>query len=136
MGIYDRDYMREDYVPRRSRTQRPKGVKPGKAILVSIALLISACLILHWILGSSRDDAPSEVTFPINVNVASKDELMEIPYVGPAIAEGIIACRPYSNIKDLTRVHGIGESSIQRIAEFVTIEDPEIEQSDTPARGD
>lgn len=54
---------------------------------------------------------------PVNINVASMEELETVPGIGPVTAAAIIAGRPYSNVADLTRIRGI---SARRLATFQT----------------
>jgi competence protein ComEA len=58
----------------------------------------------------------------INLNTASKAELESLPNIGPALADAIIAGRPYSSIEDLDRVRGIGTATIERLRDLVTTE--------------
>lgn len=53
----------------------------------------------------------------VDINQASLEELSNIPGIGPAIAERIIAARPYDSIDDLKRVSGIGSNSLNRLKE-------------------
>jgi DNA uptake protein ComE-like DNA-binding protein/endonuclease YncB( thermonuclease family) len=55
----------------------------------------------------------------LNVNTASKQELVELPGVGEVIAERIIQSRPYSSLDDLSEVEGLGPKKISRIAPLV-----------------
>lgn len=56
----------------------------------------------------------------LNINTASKEELVELPGVGEAIAERIIESRPYSSLDDLQQVEGLGPKKISRIAPLVS----------------
>jgi len=66
------------------------------------------------------------VEFPMDINTASYEDLLEIPGIGPAKARAIIQFRdqngPFRTIEDLMKVSGIGKSTAQRIAEFVKLE--------------
>ncbi len=48
----------------------------------------------------------------ININNASKEELIKLPGVGGATADKIIANRPYKSADDLLKVQGIGEAKL------------------------
>lgn len=61
----------------------------------------------------------------ININSADSDTLQEIPGVGPATAEKIIAYRnengSFSSIEDLKNVSGIGEKTFEKMKDKITV---------------
>lgn len=56
----------------------------------------------------------------VNLNTANLDELQTVPGVGPAMAERILAARPFDSIEDLQRVSGIGPSVIDRMRPYLS----------------
>jgi competence protein ComEA len=55
----------------------------------------------------------------INVNTASKADLMKVPGVGPAMAAAIMKARPIRNQADLiARVKGIGEKNGAKLGKY------------------
>lgn len=57
----------------------------------------------------------------INPNLADASELVELPGIGPKLAERIIGDRPYSTIDDLQRVQGIGPSNLAQWQDILTL---------------
>ncbi len=65
------------------------------------------------------------VTFPININTATLQELDALPYIGQIRASEIIAYRqahgPFKRIEDLLKVYGITQEVFDRIKGLVTV---------------
>jgi competence protein ComEA len=60
----------------------------------------------------------------VDINHASDSVLRSLPGIGPALAARIIAERPYSSVEELTRVPGISTATLDRISEFLILEEP------------
>ena len=63
----------------------------------------------------------SDTENKINVNKASKSKLDELYGIGPAKAQAIIDARPYNSVDDLTRAKGIGDVTLSRIKDYITL---------------
>ena len=61
---------------------------------------------------------------PIDINRASRDELMSLPGIGEKTALAIIEARPYANMADLNRASGIGPATLARIKELISVTPP------------
>jgi len=65
------------------------------------------------------------VTFPININTATLQELDALPYIGQIRASEIIAYRqahgPFKRIEDLLKVYGITQEVFDRIKGLITV---------------
>ena len=61
----------------------------------------------------------------ININIASIDELMNLPGLGEAKAKSIIEYRTkngnFTNIEGLKEVSGIGEAIFEKIKDYITV---------------
>lgn len=72
---------------------------------------------------TASEAAASQLSKLININTASKEELMELDGVGEIIAERIIeyrSNRTFENVEELTNVKGIGEKKMESIRPYVT----------------
>lgn len=63
----------------------------------------------------TRDDQP------LNLNRASKEELAQIPGIGPVTAIKITDGRPYESVDDLVKIPGIGPKTVEAITPYVTV---------------
>ncbi len=69
---------------------------------------------------SNSSDIPSTV----NLNTASKEELMNLPGIGESKAREIIKYRektPFTKIDDLLNVNGIGEATFEKLKDYITV---------------
>ncbi len=70
----------------------------------------------------AADSGPAGV---VNVNTATADELQLLPRVGPALAGRILDFRdangPFEGVEELVAVRGIGETSLEKLKPFVTV---------------
>jgi competence protein ComEA len=66
----------------------------------------------------------SELTEPINVNLASQTDLQKLPGIGPKLSQRILDTRAkaaFKSIDDLRRVPGIGPKTLEKLRPHVTI---------------
>jgi competence protein ComEA len=62
--------------------------------------------------------APGE---KVNINSASKEDLMRLPGIGPTKAQAIIDGRPYSTPEDIMKVKGIKEGTYGKLKDNITV---------------
>jgi competence ComEA-like helix-hairpin-helix protein len=80
----------------------------------------------------------------VDINSASREELIEITYIGEVRSEQIIEMRPFDSVEDLVKINGIGEKTLEKIivqglacvpgekVEEVKKEDVEVEEDVEP----
>jgi competence ComEA-like helix-hairpin-helix protein len=67
----------------------------------------------------------------VKLNTAETDELTNLPGVGPAMAERIVAARPFHALEDLLKVSGIGPALLERLSPLVEVSELEgLEEDD------
>ena len=60
-------------------------------------------------------------TARIDINTASRAELMKLPGIGEKTARGIIESRPYTGVEDLQRAPNIGPVTFERLKSLITV---------------
>ncbi len=66
------------------------------------------------------------IQYPLNLNLATEEELESLPGIGPSKAADIIAYRdehgPFQVIDDLVNVSGIGQNTVDTLRDYLIIE--------------
>ena len=66
-----------------------------------------------------------EVSFPVNINKANKQQLMALPGIGETLAQRIIDYRsangPFSSVDQLINIKGIGEKRLETLRPYATV---------------
>ena len=68
------------------------------------------------------DGAAPPPGFAVEINTASREDLMRLPHVGETLANRIIERRPYKRLTDLLEVDGIGPSTYRELKPMLRLE--------------
>lgn len=109
-------------------TSWPRSAQLTTAFLLGVCLTLltgQALGLLRW--GSRPTDLdPAPVAgYRIDLNRATRAELLQIPGVGPALADKIIAHRTehggFRTVEDLGQISGIGPATLSRLRPWVVV---------------
>jgi DNA uptake protein ComE-like DNA-binding protein len=64
---------------------------------------------VHTQVQASPGGSATAADGKLDINTATKDDLKKLPGIGEALADRIIAARPFSSADDLKKVKGVGE---------------------------
>lgn len=115
-------------------------MKNGRSILL-LVIALSVSMVLGVFIGRnvnsghvslSAEDFSAEtrnsresMDYRLDINTATKSQLMELPGIGEVMAERIVAYRTehgmFSSIDALLQVEGIGEKKLQQIEKLIMV---------------
>lgn len=74
---------------------------------------------------TSANDQAAPTVFPININTAPKETLMQLPGIGEVKAQAIIDYRnqngPFTSLEQIQEVSGIGPATFEKLKDLITI---------------
>lgn len=114
----------------------PDAPVPRRSQTAALALLVLAAGLIGWRWyadhhGTRPTDLHRDVGHRVDLNRATRSELMQIPGVGPSLADRIVAHRDargrFANVEELRDVHGVGDATLGKLRPWVTVHatDPE-----------
>ena len=115
-----------------SRENSMKRIRPEPILALVAACFLPASFCLSGLQtsaegGEVRRVTGGEMAFRVNLNTATVEELAELPEIGEAIAERIVACREacggFSSVEALIGVGGIGAQRVEKLRDYITLED-------------
>ncbi len=75
------------------------------------------------------EDAITSVTFPLDLNLATEEQLRFIPQVGNVMSQRIVQYRDvlggYTDLEQLKEIKGVGDSTFEKLAPYLIIEENE-----------
>lgn len=74
--------------------------------------------------GNIAEDSGPDAASMVNINSASREQLMTLPGIGAVTADAIIEYReqnPFARIEDIMNVSGIGEAKFNSIRDFICV---------------
>jgi competence ComEA-like helix-hairpin-helix protein len=111
-----------------ARVDGPTALPAGAQRLLAAAVACGLVAMAAWYVvagglrgGLVHHDAPPAAAggFTVNVNAAAATELAQLPGLGPATAERIVAHRrthgPFASLEGLLDVPGIGPTTLERM---------------------
>lgn len=98
-----------------------------QVLLLSVAVFTVGSMV-HYALGRSATVqeavffVDSQDAYPkLNVNTASREELVRVPYIGEYTADQIINYRPFSSLEEIKLLKGIKEKNFEKFSGFLKI---------------
>ena len=108
-------------------------------VVVLILLPLTGLIVWRWCADhylTRPTDVQLGTVHRVDLNKATKSELMLLPGVGPQTAEHILAHRDakgrFDRVEDLRGVKGIGEAKMAKIRPWLLVDADEPEPSDEP----
>lgn len=77
-------------------------------------------VIRRWIMTGTETSEEEKYYERINVNTASREELIALLGIGPTTADTLLAGKPYVKMSDLEKIGGISSDAVNKIRPWIT----------------
>lgn len=105
----------------------PRSAQWTAAVLLGAVLTLLGVQLWAGVRGGARP-TDQEPGLLLDLNQAARAELLQLPGIGPTLADRILAYRkangPFRRAEDLRKVLGVGPATWQRVRDFVFVETP------------
>lgn len=109
-------------------TDRPSPV-PTHYVLAAFAILALGLLgyrgYANHLGVRPSEHHPAASRHLVDLNAADKSELLQVPGVGPALADAIVTHRqdrgPFAAVEDLSLVRGVGDKTLDKLRPWLTV---------------
>ncbi|HXN97814.1 MAG TPA: helix-hairpin-helix domain-containing protein [Candidatus Acidoferrales bacterium] len=97
----------------------------NKIIRIRGALCVLPILLILFATLAVRTDAKRPPAHPVDLNVATAEQLQQVPGIGPSTAKAIVNFRqksgPFQRIEDLLAIKGISKARLEKMRPYLTI---------------
>jgi competence protein ComEA len=101
--------------------------RSAQVVLAVLAILLVGLLFFrgygHRLNARPTEHHPAAVARQVDLNTAERAELMQVPGIGPALADAILSYRRnhgrFATVEDLDSVKGIGGKTLQKMRPWV-----------------
>jgi competence protein ComEA len=87
------------------------------------SFVIRGPLILFLLFGTGAFAKKKPPAQPVNINTATSEELQQVPGIGPATAEKILAMRKsygaFKSVDDLLAIRGLGAKRLEKMRKYL-----------------
>ena len=111
----------------------PRSAQLAGAFLCGVLITVlgmQALTFLQFGAKPSQIEEPRPVSYRVELNEARRAELLQLPGIGPNLADRIVAYREsaggFRAVDELSRVSGIGATALERLRPFVWVKSSEL----------